>query len=164
MKSKTIEVSGVNLKCYEDGSVERFNNKTKSVVRGMGTKTSSGYRRIFISGRTHYCHRLMFKAFTGPLGSKEVDHINGDKSDNRPENLRLVNHQQNGRGFCGKKAGCTSKYRGVSFYTKKWWAGVCSGGKTHHLGSFASEKEAAFAYNNKAVELGFSLEALNDIK
>lgn len=79
-------------------------------------------------------------------GSIEVDHINGDKLDNRLENLRLVSHAANGqnKNFCTTG---TSRYRGVSWYRhyKVWRAQGQLDGKRRHLGYFDSEIAAAHA-------------------
>jgi hypothetical protein len=43
----------------------------------------------------HYVHRLVAEAFIGSAAGLEVNHINGDKLDNRVENLELVTPSQN---------------------------------------------------------------------
>jgi len=45
-----------------------------------------------------YVHRLVFEMFVGPISDDlEIDHINGDRSDNRLSNLRVVSHSENQR-------------------------------------------------------------------
>lgn len=96
---------------------------------------------------------------------KEVDHRNGDGLDNRKENLRVLVLGKNRFGFCRKRKGATSRYRGVSWNRahKKWWAAVEKHGRYHFLGLHDDEKQAALAYNKKAIALGFLPEALNKV-
>lgn len=101
-----------------------------------------------------------------------VDHINGDKLDNRRSNLRLATKSDNEankkkRRTQGGKAP-SSKYKGVSKDQdgrKKCWRAIASReGKSYRLGSFYSEEEAARAYNVKALELFGEFALLNEIE
>lgn len=107
-------------------------------------------------GKTVYLHCEI-------LGIKGIDHKNGNGLDCRRENLRPATDQQNNRAFRRKTSGYTSSFRGVSWNKNhlKWTAQIQPNRKSHHLGCFKSEIEAAKAYDNKAVELGFFKEALN---
>ena len=82
-----------------------------------------------------------------------TDHIDGDKLNNRKENLRIVNSSQNAMNSI--KKGSSSKYKGVSFFkrTKRWTAQICPNGQKIHLGYFNTELEASKAYKVKAEEL-----------
>lgn len=82
----------------------------------------------------------------------EVDHISGDTSDNRKENLRLCTHQENMRNQGPRKG--TSKYKGVSWNSakQKWIAQIQSFGKKIYLGQFESERAAAKAYDVAAAK------------
>ena len=97
-----------------------------------------------------YMHRLIMNA---PKGL-QVDHINGDKLDNRRVNLRLVNNSQN-HGNRGKQANNSSGYKGVFYHkkAKKWTARIGLKRKYKYLGLFSDPKDAYEAYLKAAKEL-----------
>lgn len=114
-------------------------------------------------GRTrmdYFLHNVVWEAMMGtPLPSGFlVDHINGDKLDNRRENLRLATRADNEankkkrRTQSGGKT--SSKYKGVNKPKdrKKFRATLTFQHRQINLGSFESEREAAEAYNKAAIE------------
>lgn len=105
----------------------------------------AGYRRVRWDRGTHgvvrvFAHRLVWFIHHGVLSDDVlVDHINGDYTDNRIENLRLVNKSGNSQnsvrlGYC--KESRSGKYR----------AEITLNGKTKYLGLFGTAKEARAAY------------------
>ncbi len=83
-----------------------------------------------------------------------VDHINGDPLDNRRRNLRYCTQAQNNMNNSGhRRSTRTSDYKGVHYRkaTGRWLACIRTGGKLKHIGSYASELEAARAYNAAAL-------------
>lgn len=81
------------------------------------------------------------------------DHINRDKLDNRRCNLRAVTYAENNRRrVCGKPAGATSQFRGVSWTSSKrrWRAAIRANYRTKCLGYFRNELDAARAYDAAA--------------
>lgn len=102
------------------------------------------------------------------MGKKEglvVDHINGDKLDNRLQNLRFVTIKENTYNR-KKKRNCTSKYKGVFWNSKNrnWRSAISKEGKKLNIGSFKLEIEAAKAYNIKALEVFGEFAKLNDLE
>lgn len=164
MKSIIIEVNGVEVTCYEDGSIEKFDRKKLVMRRTFGCNLQSGYKQVQVGKKHTTIHRLIAKAFIGncdhPL---TVDHINGNKSDNRPENLRILSRSDNLRAFMRKKKGASSVYRGVSWdsWHKKWKAFIQIDGKLKHLGRYDDEVEAAEARDRAAISNGYFPESLN---
>lgn len=78
-----------------------------------GYPRQSLWNRQANTSKTYSVHRLVALAFLPkPVGKKEVDHINGIRTDNRVENLRWVTHRQNIEGAMDR-AGWTVKARGV---------------------------------------------------
>lgn len=81
----------------------------------------------------------------------EVDHVNGDKLDNRKSNLRVVTHVQNCQNT-KKSATNKSGFKGVSFHKalNEWRADIRVDGKTKYLGCYSTPEVAARAYDEAA--------------
>ncbi len=119
------------------------NNRVGSVAN---TKTKRGYVQVKIGTNTYLVHRLIFLYMTGDYPKGVVDHINGNASDNRWENLRDVTHQENCKNqVIGKDN--TSGVPGVSFHkvTQKWRAQISTNGKIIYLGLYETKDEAIAA-------------------
>lgn len=96
MEQRTLNIDGQIVYCYEDGSVEWYHRNNKVMYRTFGNDTPKGYKQVRINKRSYRVHRLIALAFHPRLDeSLEVDHINRNKADNRPENLRWVTHSEN---------------------------------------------------------------------
>lgn len=116
-------------------------------------KHSGGYavRSHWITGGKGKTNQVyMHRAIMGVIDAKkQVDHINGNKLDNRKVNLRICTESQNKRNS-SKRAHL--EYKGVYFVPKlgKFKASITFDRKTHHLGVFMSQKVAAQAYDKAA--------------
>lgn len=86
-----------------------------------------------------YQHQFVYYIATGEI-VESIDHINGDKSDNRIINLRSVNHQQNGFNRTTAKGYYWNNKK------NKWHSQIRLNGKKIHLGLFNTELEARKAY------------------
>jgi len=163
MKSVELKINGVNITVHSDNSISKPNHrfKDKRIQRTFGTKHHSGYMVIKIGGKVFKMHRVIAQAFLPDFHDfPQVDHIDGNRSNNNINNLRMVTNQQNGRAHKRKSKGCSSQYRGV--YWDKIWRAYCRiDGNLKHLGSFDSEREAAIARDTYAYSQGFPLEGLN---
>ena len=111
-------------------------NKQYLVGQEVGSIHKTGYRHVTWMGKIHKVHRLIFLLEHGYL-PKEIDHINGDRQDNRLENLREVTRSENqfNKAMCSNN---TSGFRGVNWHkhSKSWVVRVCTKGKTKILGYF----------------------------
>lgn len=94
-----------------------------------------------------YLHRLVLP------DAAEIDHRNGNGLDNRRENLRQATHSQN-EGNQRPQVGRSSRFKGVSWHKAagKWEAYIQHKNQKRLLGLFASEEDAALAYNSAAIE------------
>ena len=118
-----------------------------------GTLKSHGYLCVGINYNSYRAHRLIFLMHKGYL-PKTVDHINGDKLDNRIENLRAATIGQNQHNR-KTNANNTSGYKGVCWNKaqKKWTARITLERKNIHLGYFANVEEAAEVVRKAREEL-----------
>ena len=119
--------------------------------------TSYGYLQMNFDGWPYLVHRLIFMYVYGDFPKQDVDHINGDRVDNRLVNLRLVSRQDNLRNQ-GVRNDNTSGHVGVSFdkRSNKFHAyiGIGSGERTS-LGHFLTLGEAVNARKTAEVEIGY---------
>lgn len=97
------------------------------------------------------------------MGRKLVDHADGDGLNNRRLNLRLCTSAQN-QANQRKQAGTKSQYKGVrppSKWRKGWACEIECKGVRYYLGTFKTERDAAIAYDRKAIELFGDFARLN---
>lgn len=115
-----------------------------------------GYKIGAIYDRTMKAHRVIWCIVTGEWPAHEVDHINGDRSDNRFRNLRAVSRQEN-RLNVKERIDNTSGRTGVHFHknSKKWYATIKVAGKSRHLGVYATFEEASQARAKAEKDAGF---------
>lgn len=115
---------------------------------GVGPK---GYARVSIFARKYMAHRVVFAIMHGRWPTGEIDHIDGDRSNNRPTNLREATSTQNaGNSRPQRRINRYSQYKGVTWaaHAKKWRAQAHgSGNSCAHIGYFQSEEAAARAYD-----------------
>lgn len=108
-----------------------------------GYIAGNGYLEVGIKGKLLGVHRVIFCYHHGYFPENEVDHIDGDKLNNKIENLREVSHSCNIRNVGNTKAN-TSGIRGVTWNksSQKWQVGMKMFGKSYHLGCFGDFVEA----------------------
>ena len=120
----------------------------RSYGRGAGSKHNQGYLAIRVDGRSHLCHRLAWLYSNGRWPAAQIDHINGDRSDNRLANLRECTNAQNAQNM-GAHADGNCHHVGVCRISRRtskpWLAQICVNGKQRRIGQFATELEAVLA-------------------
>lgn len=126
---------------------------SRKVVAGKiaGGTNVAGYTVIGVGGKTYYAHRLAWFYVTGSWPD-QIDHSNGDRSDNSWKNLREATYQQN---ILNSKLAAhnTSGFKGVSWHrgAGKWSAQIVLDGIQKYLGLYETPQEAAAAYMNAAL-------------
>jgi hypothetical protein len=108
-------------------------------------------KRGYITTNIHRRARPMHKVLLGDIKGADIDHISGNKLDNRRSNLRVCTHQEN---MFNQRRRCTNTtgFMGVSFMKRvgRYEAYVHCGGKKHYAGLFDNAADAAKARDKKA--------------
>lgn len=124
--------------------------KRKGVKKGgiAGSKMSHGYIAIRIDGQDYTAHRLVWLYVHGSEPSGYIDHINGDRADNRLANLRDVSQMVNMQNVYAAKSNSKTGLRGVSWHAQrgKYTARIKAGGRYLSLGLHDTPEGAHAAY------------------
>jgi hypothetical protein len=139
------------------------NNYRVKINDPAGSKLSCGKYNLHFRKIKYYNHRIIFYLQNGiDPGQNDIDHK--DHNDNTGL-LRIATHQQNhfNRRSC---VNSSSIYKGVSWHKKekRWESRIGFNNKVIYIGRYLNEKEAALAYNSKAVELFGEYAYLNQIE
>ena len=116
-----------------------------------GTLNGRGYVVISVFERPVRAHRLAWLCMTGEWPDEDIDHINGNRADNRWCNLRAASRWQNIHNM-GMRARNTSGLKGASYDTRRdnWRSQITVNGKHHFLGRYSTAQEAAEVYAEAA--------------
>jgi hypothetical protein len=132
-------------------------SRSNRIKKGQaaGSRHSAGYLTIGINNKEYYCHRLAWLYIYGGFPITHIDHINEIKTDNRICNLRIATHQENMQNVLSLRSDNKTGYKGVYIdkRTNKFLTQIAINGKTKHLGSFTTAKEAYLAYLKAKKEL-----------
>ena len=107
------------------------------------------YRIITIKNQHWRAGRLAWLLYYGVLPDGVIDHINGDRDDNRIKNLRDVSVADNNRNTIKHRNGKTP---GVYRVKNKWRAAIKRNYKSIHLGYYETQEMAAQAYHCAVLE------------
>lgn len=113
----------------------------------VGSTDARGYVWICIERQRYYAHRLAWLWTHGQWPKDQLDHVNGDTSDNRLANLRECTNAQNGQNY-GLRKNNKSGLTGVHWSRErnKWCAAIRIAGKMTGLGRYGTQEEAHAAY------------------
>lgn len=131
---------------------ERYAGKQVSTYPKPGT----GYALIAFFRRHYYVHQIAWIHFHGehPPKGMHIDHINGNRTDNRIVNLRLATVAQNIQNQKIHRDN-TSGFKGIAFHkpTQKWMSRIKANNSVHYLGVFETKEEAYAAYMDASKRL-----------
>lgn len=127
--------------------VKQQGNRIK-VGQRAGSVSRSGYRVIGIGGKLYKEHRLAWYYVTGSLPCGHIDHINGNRSDNRICNLRDATHSQNMQNQTTAHSNNKTGFLGVGFDHGKYRARININKTQIFLGNFDSPEAASSAYQD----------------
>lgn len=122
--------------------------KTGILGHSAGAPVGTLHHTGYVTTKSVGVHRLAWQYVYGTAPPCSIDHINGDRADNRISNLRLATNSQN---QANRKA---APSRGASWNKscQKWQAQIKVEGRSIYLGLFATQAEAQDAYARAALE------------
>lgn len=131
---------------------KRFN--ARYAGKSAGSRHPRGYVSIHFLGSIFRAHRIAWLMHYGQWPSLDIDHANGNPSDNRIANLREALHvenMQNKRVYQNNTTG----HPGIAFapWMNKWRARIATAGRIINVGSFTTRDEAISAYVAAKAEL-----------
>lgn len=146
MKSIPVNIPKLKISTralIDDEDYDKISCRKWLLAKGYALSTTRGENRKVVS-----MHRLLMR----PPDGFVVDHINGNKLDNRKGNLRVCIEEENKRN---RPASRRNKLgvKGVSRRGNSFYASISKGRLRKHLGSFPTVEKASEAYRNAAIEL-----------
>jgi len=142
----------------ENGDLVRKIDKHYNAKKGdvVGTVGANRYKVVNIDGKLQLVHRVIMTMVHGDITGHHIDHINGDRSDNRIANLRLVTQLENNRNS-SLPAHNTSGALGVHWCksSNKWRVTISVQNKPRHFGRYTDKEQAIKAAKDARKALGF---------
>lgn len=152
--SSNRELTAETLREYvsydpDTGLMTRIKSKYKGKIGQVADEVDKqGYTRISLFWKTYKVHRLAWLYVHGSLSHLHIDHIDGDKSNNRLANLREATRSENGQNRRRPQPGSKSGLLGATFRKDrgKWIAKIGLDGKRTLIGQYDTALEAHEAY------------------
>ena len=135
---------------YQPETGKFFSTRTG---KSVGFKAGGGYVGVWVAGESFQAHRVALAITRGEWPAQHVDHINGEKADNRLANLRDCSQMEN-RHNTRKRICNTSGATGVAWHaaSSKWQVRISINRKRIHIGLFSNTDDAARAYAAAAIK------------
>lgn len=141
--------------------VWKVSRGTKKHGSHAGSIGNHGYVVIGINGFIYVAHRIAWSFEYGAMPDQFIDHINGNKTDNRIANLRLVNKTLNSENQRRAHADNATGLLGVTFMKKlgKYQAQIMHQGKVKYLGIYEESEQAHQVYlaEKRAIHSGCTI-------
>lgn len=134
---------------YDQETGNFYRSDDAASIQPIGHIAKNGYKKVSIKGYPHLAHRIAWLYMTGDYPQLDVDHIDGDRTNNAWSNLREGTRAQNLQNR--RSVGCTKRSCDLlgAFWSKaagRWRSQIRAGGRVHHLGLFDTAEEAHMAY------------------
>lgn len=124
--------------------IKKISKHSRGVIgSSAGSTRKDGYARVRFNKKDYLAHRLAWFFYYEKWPSKDLDHKNGNRSDNRIENLREATSRENASNRTVHRNG---KLLGATKINKKWQSNIQIFKKLIHLGRFHTEQEASNQY------------------
>lgn len=129
---------------------------TRYQGKRAGWLSAAGYLSVAIDEVKYQAHRVAWAIHHQLSPPDVIDHINGDTTDNRMDNLRVVEFSENMKNS-KKYINNTSGIVGVRWYSQrsKWVAYISANGKRKQLGYYQSVEDAVAARNQAEIDNGY---------
>ena len=151
IKDKVVLIDDADKEIYEENKF--YINKNSKGYESVRIYKGKNAKKQFAT--------VLFGEYDKKL---EIDHINGNRLDNRRSNLRLCTHAENMRNIRIQKNN-TSGYKGVSYYTKiKKWVASCEINGKRYKKQFNDKNDAARFYNEMSIKFYGEYGYINVIK
>lgn len=139
---------------FKEARLMRRWNTRYANTEALAFRRPDGYLDGHLLEKRYKAHRVCWALYHGHWPSIEIDHINGNPSDNRIVNLREANKSQNSSNRRSVQ-NSSSRYLGVYWHSRdtRWVAAIYKERRIRHLGYFKSEVDAAMAYDAVAKSL-----------
>lgn len=149
--SRTVEDFAPTAARTREWQQKWWNKRFADTV--VGSLSNEGYLCARIMGSTYKVHRLIWKLVHGE-DPDFIDHINGNRADNRLCNLRSVPRGENAKNVAARGDRLSAE-TGVSLRNNRWRARITDSGRLIQLGTFDTEAEAVAARRAAEVALGY---------
>lgn len=131
----------------DTGIFTRIKQSSNSKIgKELGSKHSAGYVVIGFKSKNRFAHRLAWLYMTGEWPTKQIDHINGNRSDNRFVNLRVATQSENNQNKKTASSKSTTGLLGVCRHKNGFGAMIRVNGISKWIGLYKTAEEAHAAY------------------